>query len=223
MMRKFELQVDDDSLSEFHARIASHLQLNHFEAALSDSRASLAHIEPAIKFRKREKLDPHGAYLLGLETICVYAPPLFAHAILCETYEFVKSSRLLRQLDVSYVDRLDAAIRLEETARLTWNYLEAHSAEHEQVLGGHILEDRTEVRAILDVWHRAGLILSNNVSHGHGLRFCTRLDDPLVGICPACGARGLGRRDLFYQKTHCKRCGVECFYHILPAEAHHSG
>ena len=34
------------------------------------------------------------------------------------------------------------------------------------------------------------------------------------GVCPACGVRGKGRKELFFRPVPCKRCGAEGHYHI---------
>jgi hypothetical protein len=213
-MKIAELEAHHEACIASERTIRAMVDNGSFPAVFSVCIESFPHIVGAIKYRKKREIAPEVPALLAFTTICKYAPPLFEHAAIESLSEFVKSVRILANHQNDYSGRIEAARNREQLARTLWNHLENSSGMLQCDIRtelGVVQEDAVE---IVELWDVLGVV--DRQATDESLRLClrTRLDSEVTGVCPSCGVRGKGRKDLFFSLITCQKCGVRDYYHI---------
>jgi hypothetical protein len=155
--------------------------------------------------------------LLSFHTIFRFAPPLFEHSVLDAALSFIKSMRQLSKHENGYLHAAVAAIEREELARLLWNQIEREPGISQRNLCASVHTDSKSVTQIIEIWWEFGLIVREAAHGSANLTLKTRMNDDTDGMCPSCGVRGKGRKELFLRSIVCRRCGSEVYYHIANA------
>lgn len=213
-MRIAEMEAHHEEYIGLEAQIRSMVADHHFPAVFQTCMASFPHIVPAIKFRKKRGIEPEMPRLLSFRTITKYGPPLFEHAVLGATWEFVKGERTLATHENTYVEAAEAAFDDEEAARLLWNHLIGHPGFLQRNLSRELGLSQEVAVSILEVWEEFGIVARRKESNTYILTLRSRLDAVTLGKCSTCGVRGKGRKEHFLRRMTCKKCGNEDFYHI---------
>ncbi len=209
-----DLQDHHDKLTALEATIRTMVANREFPAVFCACLDSFEHIVPAIKYRKQRGIAPETPDLFSFSVICRYGPPLFEHAAMESLLAFVDSTRMLAKHENGYLSTIQAALQREKIARVLWNDLEQHpDALRPNVSGKLGVTDETAVD-IVEVWEQLGVIIRRQEQNAYRLHFRSRLDAEVEGVCPACGVRGRGRKELFLRPISCKKCGANGYYHI---------
>ena len=239
-MKISEMEVHHDQYLAFESRIRAMVGSRKFPEVFSVCLESFPNIVPAIQYRKQRGMEPETPDLLAFSTICRYAPPLFEHVVMQMLVGYVKSTRLLAKHENDYLGKIEAALNREEIARSLWNHIEKQKSTLEHDIHTELGVIREDTVQIVEVWEELGVIVrqaedrrcSTLVAAFHqdgvigrqpedrGYRLCLRsqFDVEAEGVCPACGVRGKGRKELFLKRTSCKKCGAEGYYHITYAD-----
>lgn len=213
-MRIAELKSHHDACLEHDRMIRAMVARAAFPQVFELCTASFPHIIPAIRFRKKRDLAPQVPDLAAFTTIFRYAPPLFEHALLSSLHELIESSRVLSQSETRFLDCAEAAREGERIALRIWNYLESHPHATEGQVCSSCGVDGDAVLEIIGIWSELGILKRSLDSGAPRLRFSTRLDTQATGVCAQCGARGTGRKDVFFRSVTCQKCRAVGFYHI---------
>jgi hypothetical protein len=213
-MKIAELEAEHAASIASAQAIRAMVARREFSQVFATCIESLPHIVPALQFRKKRDIVPVMPELTAAVTICQFAPPLFEHAAIESLWEYVKSARLLAQHDSGLLNTVESARRREHYAHVLWNHLEKHPGLLQQDIPGETEVPDDEAKAIVALWEAWGIVAWRMDDAGDRLHFCTRLDDETTGLCPGCGVRGKGRKDLFFRLGPCKKCGTEGHYHI---------
>ena len=217
-MKISEMEVHHDQYLALEARIRAMVDSRKFPDVFSVCLASFPNIVPAIKYRKQRGIEPETPNLLAFSTICKCAPPLFEHTALESLAEFVKSERVLARHANDYVQDIEAALSQEEIARSLWDHLERQPGALQRDLCKELGIDQDTAVAIVELWEQLGVISRRQEDNSYRLYFRSRFDAEAEGVCPACGVRGKGCKELFFKPTSCKKCGAEGYYHITYAD-----
>ena len=213
-MKKAEMEAHYTAYLSCETDIRGLLDHRQFPTVLSACVESLAHVAPAIKYRKQWGDGMDTAELLPFSVICRYAPALFEHEPLERLLDFVRSERGLGLNRGAFVESATAAHGREDKARLLWNHLASWPETAERTVHELIGIDRPSAIEIIGVWLELGLLIRGQAPGGSVIRFASQLSAEMEGICPSCGAAGRGRRELFFKPGTCRRCGTQGYYHI---------
>ncbi len=217
-MKIAEMEAHHDEYTALETGIANMLGNRDFPAVFSVCEASFQHIVPAIKYRKKRGIEPQTPELLSFSVVCKYGPPLFEHSVLASLLKFVRSTRLISKHENGYLESVEAALERQELARLLWNHLEHASEVSLRDIPKTLGVDKNSATTILEIWEELGVIDRNQEESSNGFCFRSRLNSVVEGICPACGVRGKGRKELFFKRISCKKCNTEGYYHILATD-----
>ena len=217
-MKISEMEVHHDQYLTLESQIRAMVDGRKFLEAFSVCLQSFPNIVPAIKFRKQRGIEPETPSLLAFGTICKYAPPLFEHVALESLATFVKSERVLARHENDYVQDIESALAREEIARVLWNHIERQPGVIQRHLRKELGVDQDAAVVIVELWEQLGVISRRQEDNSYRLYFRSRFDVEAEGVCPACGVRGKGRKELFFKRTSCKKCGAEGYYHITYAD-----
>jgi hypothetical protein len=213
-MKIAELEAHHDAYEDSEETILAMVDSGEFPKVFSVCMASFPHIVPAISYRKKRGIAPETPDFSAFTTICKYAPPLFEHTTIESLLEFINSSRVLVQSEKRFLESIEAALRHEKIAHKLWNHLESHPGTFQPNIRtelGVVYEDAVD---IVEVWKELGILDRQPEERSYRLNFRTRLDTEVAGLCPNCGVRGKGRKELFFRLMRCQKCGTEGFYHI---------
>lgn len=217
-MRIAEMEQHHDQYMALEARIRT-MEVNHeFPRVFAVCEASFPHLVPALSFRKKRGIEPETPEFLSLLVICRYAPVLFEHEILESAAAFVKSTRVLAKHDSDYERMIQAALEREEAARVLWDCLEEQPGVLERDVHERLGIPRDRVLAVVERWEHLGIVVRAPKHDGLRLFLQSRLDAETEGVCPACGVRGKGRKELFFKPMPCRKCGAEGYYHIASTD-----
>ena len=217
-MRIAELLDHHEQCVAYESRITGMLRAKEFPAVFSVCEESLPHIVPAIQYRKKKSIEPETPSLLAFRAISKYAPAFFEHAAMETLLTFVKSNRLLANHEQRFLQLVESALECEEVARVLWNHIEQHTGFLQRNIHETLGIDQDTAVGVLNIWEEFGVIFREPECGSYRLRFRTRLDALVEGICPSCGVRGKGRKEVFFRATACKKCGAENHYHLTNAE-----
>jgi hypothetical protein len=152
--------------------------------------------------------------LPAFTTILKYAAPLFEHDVIESLFEFVSSSRVLVQSERLFLDSIEAARKQEQLAHTLWNHLERHPGVLQRdIRAGHGFAQE-DAASVVELWGKLGILDRESEDRSYRLYLHTRLDTEMAGVCPTCGVRGEGRKELFFRPVTCQKCGTEGYYHI---------
>ena len=213
-MRKAELEAHQAMFASLERTIGENLTTRDFGKVFSASIECFPHIGPTINLRKQIGAEPVTPELLSFKVICEYGPPLFEHAAIDSLIDFIKATRLLARHENGYSEEAEAARTREKLARSIWNRIERHPDLLQRDLGRELGCDQGAAVGIVDTWEKLGIISRRPEQNCYALSFCSSLDAEVDGMCPECGARGKGRKELFFKPTVCKRCGMAGYYHL---------
>jgi len=218
-MKKADMENHHDEYTALEARISAMVGKRDFPAVFPVCVATFEHIVPAIKHRRQSGIEPEMPALLSFGVICDYAPLLFEHSILESLLAFVRSTRLLTRHENGYLERAESASKREETARVLWNHLEQNPGVLEQSISQQLGVSHDIVVEIVEVWGEFGIVVRKKEQGGDRLHLRSVLDAEVQGVCPNCGIRGTGRKELFFKPISCQKCGVVGYYHIKCGDA----
>ena len=218
-MKKSELEAHFEQYTALEGRTRTMLDQRAFAAAFSLCVESFPHIVPTIKYRKQKGIQPETPNLLSFGVICKYAPPLFEHATINALLAFVNSTRMLAKHENAYLQTIQVALEREEIARTLWNHLERQPGAIQRDLRRNLGISQEIAVEIVEFWEQLGVLFRKPVQNTYELHFRSRLDAEVEGVCPACGIRGRGRKELFLSPVTCKKCGSKGYYHIKHANA----
>ena len=102
----------------------------------------------------------------------------------------------------------------EELARVLWNHLEQQPGALRPNVSKELAVAQETTADIVELWEQLGVITRRQEQNSYRLYFRSRLDAEVEGVCPTCGVRGRGRKELFLRPISCKKCGAEGYYHI---------
>jgi uncharacterized protein (DUF983 family) len=213
-MRISELEAHHDAFIESDRTIRAMVNNADFPAVLVVCIESFPHIVPAINFRKRREVTPEIPALLALTTICRYAPPLFEHSAIESLRQFIKTARVLLQSEKNLSHAADAARNGERVAHVLWNYLERHPGTLQRDIHSNLGVAQDDAVNTIEVWEELGIVERRPEGRSYRLDFRTHLDAEVAGLCPNCGVRGRGRKELLFRSARCQKCGTEGHYHI---------
>jgi hypothetical protein len=213
-MKIAELEAHHDAYIESEHTIRAMVDYHTFPAVFSDCVESFPHIVSALNYRKKREITPVMPELLAFTTICKYAPPLFELAAIDSLQDFVKSSRILWQSERKFLDSVEAARRREKIAHSLWNHLEQHPGMLQRDIRTELGVIQEEAVAVVELWETLSILDRQPEDGSYRLYFRTRLDAEVAGLCPNCGVRGKGRKELFSRPILCQKCSVEGHYHI---------
>jgi hypothetical protein len=209
-----EMEAQHDQLAALDGRIKSMVSNREFPAVFGVCENSFPLIVPAIKYRRKRDIQPEIPRLLPLTVLSTYAPLLFEHARVESLLDFVKATRLLSQQENGYLQLAEGAVCREEVARAIWNHLECQPDATQRDICAALSVPSEVVREVAETWEQLGVVERVRVANTYALRLRTGLDVEMEGICPACGVHGKGRKEVFFKRSTCRRCGSEGFYHI---------
>ena len=213
-MKIAELEAHHDAYADSERTIRAMVDNGEFPKVFSVCTASFPHIVPAINFRKKRGITPEMPDLSAFTTIWKYAPPLFEHTAIESLFEFVNSSRVLAQSEKNFLDSIEAARKREQLAHRLWNHLERHPGMLQSDIRTELGVIQEEAVSIVELWENLGILDRQPEDRSYRLYFRTRLDTEVAGLCPNCGVRGKGRKELFFRSVACQKCGTEGHYHI---------
>jgi hypothetical protein len=213
-MKIAELEAHHDAYADSEDTILAMVDNREFPKVFSVCTASFSHILPAINFRKKRGITPETPDFSAFTTIWKYAPPLFEHTAIEALLEFVNSSRALMQSEKEILTSTEAACKREQLAHRLWNHLERNSGMLQRDIRTELGAVQEDAVNIVEVWEELGIMDRQSEDRSYRLYFRTRLDTDMVGLCPNCGVRGKGRKELFFRSVTCKKCGTVCHYHI---------
>ena len=213
-MKIAELEAHHDAYMDSERTICTMVENREFPAVFSICVESFPHIISAISFRKKRSITPETPDLLAFATICRYAPPLFEHAAIESLFAFVKSTRALAQHENDYLCSIEGARKREQLAYSLWNHLEEKPGMLHCDIGAKLMAAPEDVEEIVELWEDLGVIVRRPEDGTFRLYFRTRLNAEVEGLCLNCGARGKGRKELFYKPAMCQKCNTEGYYHI---------
>ncbi|MGA2031444.1 MAG: hypothetical protein ABSG68_04245 [Thermoguttaceae bacterium] len=213
-MKIAELEAHHDAYAVSERTIRAMVKNGEFPGVFSVCTASFQHIVPAMNYRKKKGVTPEIPDPSAFTTICKYAPPLFEHAAIESLFEFVNSSRLLTQSEKSFLDSVETARKRVQLARRLWNHLERHPGMFQRDIRGELGVAPEHAEGIIEVWDKLGVVDRMPEDRSYRLYFRTRLDTEVAGLCPNCGVRGTGRKELFFRSIVCKKCGTDGHYHL---------
>jgi hypothetical protein len=213
-MKIAELEAHHDACADSGRTIRAMVDNGEFPKVFSVCTASFPHIVPAIKFRKKRGIMPETPDFSAFTTICKYAPPLFEHTAIESLFEFVNSSRVLMQSEKNFLDSIEAARKREQLAHRLWNHLERHPGMLQRDIRTELGVDQEDAVTIVELWDELGILDRQSEDKSYRLCFRTRLDAEAAGLCPSCGVRGKGRKELFLRLAACQKCGTKGYYHI---------
>ncbi|HUT94052.1 MAG TPA: hypothetical protein VMY37_31605 [Thermoguttaceae bacterium] len=214
-MRIAEMEAHHQDFLALEHTVGTMVRNREFPRVFSVCEACFPHVVPAINFRKKRDIRPEIPELLAFQVICNYAPALFEHAVLESLADFVKSTRLLAKHENGYLQTVEVAIEQEEVARGIWNYLERRGECQEPDVRKELGLGERSAAGIIEMWAHLGIIDCEQQGDTRSLRFRTRLEMVVEGICHACGARGKGPKEAFLRPSCCQRCGTQGYYHIV--------
>lgn len=213
-MKIAELEAHHDAFAESDQIIRAMANNGEFPKVFALCTESFPHIVPAIKFRKKRGLTPEMPELSAFNTICKYAPPLFEHSVMESLLEFVNSSRVLVQSEKRLLDLIEIAQKREHLAHRLWSHLERHPGMLQRDIRTELGVVQEDAVSIVELWEELGVLDRQSEDGSYRLYFRTRLDAEAVGICPNCGVRGKGRKELFFRSVACQKCSTDGYYHI---------
>ncbi len=214
-MRIAEMETHHSEFIAAERAIRTMVGKREFPAVFSVCEASFPHIAPAIKYRKKREIHPETPELASFRIICKYAPPLFEHAILESLLDFVKSTRVLAKHENDYTQAIERAIEDEEIARSLWSHIEARPGFLQRHIREELGVSRQSAVAMVEIWEELGVIRREEHNRSYRLSFRSQLDQPVEGLCPACGIRGKGPKVAFLKALSCQKCGASGYYHIV--------
>jgi hypothetical protein len=213
-MKIAELEGHHDAYADSERTIRAMVDNGEFPNVFSVCTASFLHILPAISYRKKRGITPETPDFWAFTTIWKYAPPLFEHTTIESLFEFVNSSRVLGQSEKHFLDSIEAARQREQLAHRLWNHLERHPGMLQRDIRTELGVAQEDAVKIVDLWEELGILDRQPEDKSYQLYFRTRLDTEVAGVCPSCGVRGKGRKELFFRSVMCQKCGMEGHYHI---------
>jgi len=213
-MKKSELEAHYQEYLAQNARIASMVLQRQIPAVFTVCETSFPHLAPAMKYWKRFGDSPSEPELLAITVICKYAPALFAHSLLERLHGFLASTRAFARQEATHLRAVELALHQEELARQIWNYVERQPGALERDMLRSLGISRESMTEILGSWEQLGVISRVRAGNSYTLRLQTQMDIEVEGMCPECGVRGKGRKELFFKAAACRRCGTQGFYHI---------
>ncbi len=213
-MKIGELEGHYDAYAELERTIRAMVDDGEFPKVFSVCITSFPHIVPTINYRKKRGIAPEIPDWSAFTTICKYAPALFEHTAIESLFEFVNSSRVLAQSEKHFLDSIEAARQREQLAHRLWNHLEHHPGMLQRDIRAELGVVQEYVVDIVEVWEKLGTLERHPEDRSYRLYFHTRLDTEVTGLCPNCGVRGKGRKDLFFRPFACQKCRTDGYYHI---------
>jgi hypothetical protein len=213
-MKIAELEAHHDAYTESERTIRAMVANHDFPAVFSFCVDSFPHIVPAINYRKKREIAPIIPDVLAFDTICRYAPPLFEHPAIDSLSDFLRSARILSQSEKNFPNSVDVARKRGEVAHTLWNHLEQRPGMLQRNIQTELGILQEDAVAVVELWDDLGILDRQMDGRSYRLRLRTRLDAEVAGLCPSCGVRGRGRKELFFRSISCRKCGVKGHYHI---------
>lgn len=213
-MKIAELEAHYDAYADSERTIRAMVDNGEFPKVFSFCTMSFPHIVPAIKYRKKRGVTPEIPDFLAFTTILKYAPPLFEHVEIESLFDFVNSTRVLLKSEKNYLNLIEDARKRERLAHRLWNHLERHPGMHQRDISTELGVVQEDAVNIVELWNKLGILDRQPEARSYRLYFRTRLDAEVAGLCPNCGVRGKGRKELFFRSVTCQKCGSEGYYHI---------
>ena len=213
-MKIAELEDHHDACEDLEQKICEMVDNHEFPGVFSVCIESFPSIVPAINFRKKREIFPEIPEFAAITTICKYAPLLFEHAVIETLFEFIKSARVLSQSEKDFLGSIEAARQREQLAHSLWNYIEKHPGMFQRDIRTELGVVQEEAVAVVELWQKLGILDRQPEDRSYRLNFRTRLDAEVSGVCPACGVRGKGRKELFFRSVSCQKCGAQSHYYI---------
>lgn len=214
IMKIAELEAHHEACVHAERTIRSMVERREFPGVFSVCIASFEHILPAIKCRKKRDITPHIPSIFAFTTISIYAPPLFEHSAIESLLEFVRSSRVLVQSEDSLLDVVGDAMKRELLAQKLWNHLDRNPGTLQRDVTTELGIAQEDATKVIEIWEELGIVDRKPDDGCYRLQFHTRIGMEAVGMCPKCGVRGKGRKELFFQPVTCQKCGITGQYHI---------
>jgi hypothetical protein len=218
-MKKAELEAHHNEYRALESRISSMAAARQFPGVFSACIASFPHIVPALKYRKQEGIQPEIPDLLSFDVVCKYGPVLFEHAVLETLHQFVQETRMLARHTNGYLDAIRAALQREEIARKIWNLLQAGGEVPELEVCQRVAINRATLIEIVGPWELLRVVVRTTSHNGPAVRLRSYLTEKAEGVCQACGIRAKGRKEAFFSRVRCTRCGATGYYHIRYADS----
>jgi hypothetical protein len=209
-----ELEAHHDAFTDSEQTICKMVEDSDFPRVFSICIESFPHIVPAIQFRKKRGVGPEITDYNAFTTIWKYAPPLFEHNVIELLFGFVSSSRVLVQSEKNFLNSIDAARQRLQLAHRLWNHLERHPGMQQRAIRAELGVVQEDAVNIVEMWEELGILDRHPENGSYRLFFRTRLDAEIAGVCPNCGVRGKGRKELFFRSSACLKCGVQGHYYI---------
>lgn len=213
-MKIAELEAHYDDCADSERTIRAMVENGELSKVFSVCTASFPHIDPAIKFRKKRGITPEIPDFLAFTTILKYAPPLFEHVAIESLMDFVNSTRVLLKSEMNFLHSIEVARKREQLAHRLWNHLERHPGMLQRDIRTELGVVQEDAVNIVKLWEQLGILDRQSEDRSYRLYFRTRLDTEVAGLCPNCGVRGKGRKELFFRSVACQECGTEGHYHI---------
>ena len=213
-MKIIELEAHHDAYVDVEQTIRTMADNREFPAVFSVCIEAFPHMVPAINYRKKKDIPLKTLDLLPITTICKYAPPLFEHAAIESLADFVSSTRTLASSEKGHTSSIEAARKREQLAHAIWNCLEKQPGALQSDIYTTLGVTREDAVEIIELWQELGVIDRQPEGRSYRIYFSTQFDTETEGLCPNCGVRGKGRKELFFKALTCQRCGTLGYYHI---------
>jgi hypothetical protein len=211
-----EMEQCHESYLAAEAEIRERVERREFPAVFDPCRKSFDQIGPAVQFRRRREISPEFPPLTPLDVVLTYAPPLFERTVLESLVDWLRASRrILAAHPTNYWDLANAALAQEDAVRTAWNEIARQPGVVLADLLARLPVIRSGIERTLPIWETLGIVVCQR--HGLDTRLClrTRLDEEIEAVCPACGVRGRGKKEILWRNTTCKKCGASGHYHLV--------
>jgi len=218
VMTKSETQAHRDSYHALIAKASYAQQQGLYTEVLANAVGSLEHIDGMMQYERKYE-DRQFVSIDGIDLILVYAPLVLDFESLSRLGAVLKSQRRIeRDTSADLSGRLAQAYEVMKCVHRLWDNLERNNVCQEDKLVAVLGETDDQWRRIVAASIELGFV-RRRAGPPVRLSLRTRMDETVLGKCPACGVIGKSTKTKFLDEHHCPRCRSTVAFVILCNES----
>lgn len=205
-MTKVEMEQHRASYHELVARARAAFEHGHLAEAIKLAESSWDHTDGMLQYERRYA-DAETVRIEAVHIVLEAAPVLFDVESLDRLEALLKSQRRIQRCSPDKLTELLAnARRLVWEAYRLWNRLESSESGRPDNFLSVPENEADDCKRLVRQWELMGVVERMPEGSHHRLVLATRMDAPVSGKCPSCGAVGKAPKVKLLDERSCPRC-----------------